>query len=229
MDAAPPTAQTDSEPSRIGAMPRHPLLQAINVPRQAASPAASDLDYIRAAAATFASRNHDFTPPSLAPDRALTEGELEALHRVGLLLGPTTQQCAARARRQSAHVFFDLFVTGLTVADVAVMLGVSTSTIRQRIRNRTFLKLSAGREYRLPALQFHENHELPGLREILRAFPQAISTIEALSWLVTPNVDLLGEEMLPAAPRQPVSPRDYLLETGNDTKVIRLAGSLRAD
>lgn len=205
-------------------MSRHPLLQAINVSRRPANPKASDLDYLRAEAAAFASRNHGFTPPSLAPDRALTEGELEALRRVGMLPCPTTQQRAARARRQSAYVFFDLFMTGLTVADAAAMLGVSTSRIRQRIRNRSLLKLSDGCESRLPALQFHEARELPGLRSILPAFPHAASVVEALSWLVTPNVDLPSD-----APRTPISPRDYLIGTGDHATVIRLAGALRVD
>ncbi len=200
-------------------MPRHPLLEAINVSRQPAS----DLDYVRAAAAAFASPGGDLTPASLTPDRALTEGELEAIRRVDMLPGPTTQQRAAHARRQSASVFFDLFLTGLPVAEVAAMLGVSTSSIRQRIRNRTLLKLSDGRESRLPALQFHENRELPGLRSILPAFPHSTSTLEVLSWLVTPNVDLTHEEL------PPISPRDYLLRTGDHATVIGLAGSLRVD
>lgn len=210
-------------------MAQHPLIEASGFIDAGASPASSDLEYVRAAATEFFHRGGEFVPPAaLAPELTLTDGELDALRRVGLAPGPETRARAERARKESLYVFFSVFKSALPTSTVAAMLGVNASRIRQRIKDRTLLALSDGGESRLPAIQFHDQRELPGLRLVLPALPAGTSVLEAVSWLATPNADLAGLNA-EDEPREPISPREYLLRTGDGAAVAELATSLRAD
>lgn len=197
---------------------RHPLLESIDM----ADPAVI-------AAAELLRRDADLVPsPTLAPGRTLTKSELDALRRVGMDTRSQTRQRAERARQESLFAFIHVFRTALLTEDVAAMLGVNASRIRRRIKGRTLLALSGGRRIRLPAIQFHDTRELPGLSIVLSALPEGTSTLEAVSWLSIPHVDLPSVDASDE-PWRFISPRDYLLRTGDGTKVAELARSLRAD
>lgn len=210
-------------------MSQHPIYESIELDAATFGTTTSALEYVHAAAVEFIQRGNAFAAPvSLDPERTLTSGELEALKQVGMAPTRATADRAEKARKDSLYAFFHIFRTSLPTSAVASMLGVNPSRIRQRIKERTLLALSDGGESRFPAVQFHSNAELPGLRIALPALPAGISTLEAVAWLSTPSVDLAGldadDEVRPA-----ISPRDYLLQTGDGTRVAELAGWLRAD
>ena len=117
-------------------------------------------------------------------------------------------------------MFFRILQSALTTAEAARQLGKDPSRIRQRVREGSLLALVSGGEMRLPALQFHQNAEIPGLGQVLRALPKGIDTLEVLSWLTTPTPDL------PDAQREPSSPREYLLRSGDVAPVITIAEGL---
>jgi excisionase family DNA binding protein len=180
----------------------------------------SDEDYVQAALQAFFGRSASPGPfrqqATLAPARALSVGERDALAAVGLLPDAHTAADAEAARQNALNAFFLVFQTALTTAEAAKLLGKDPSRIRQRVREGSLLALAGGGEIRLPQAQFHQNAEIPGLGAVLRALPKGIDTLEALSWLDAANPDL------PDAQGRPSSPRDYLLRSG-DVAPVRAA------
>lgn len=159
---------------------------------------------------------------TVAPDRGLTSGELQALRRVGLALdGRKTRVDADRARRRLLRFILRTYQTALPTHAVADLLGVSPSTVRHRARARTLLPLPGAGGMRFPAVQFCERGEVPGLRGVLPTLPSGVTTFEVLHWLVTTSVELADEQ------GRARSPRDYLLATGDAHRVIELAQALR--
>jgi hypothetical protein len=185
----------------------------------------SDESYVQCALNEFRrnsrSRSEFRQQATLTPERVLSAGELQALQRVGLHTDAQTQTDAERARQESLYVFFRAYQSALPTSEVASLLDVNTSRVRQRIKERTLLALNDAGESRFPALQFHQGRELPGLREVLPALPENIKVLEALSWFATPTVELADADDTPR------SPRDYLLATGESAPVIELAKALQ--
>jgi hypothetical protein len=181
----------------------------------------SDRDYIEAAFQQFARRPSAFRQLStLAPERALTAGEFDALRRVGLAPDTDTARDADRARQDALRAWFQVYRSAMRTQDVARMLGVHPSRIRQRLKDRTLIALDDAGELRIPALLFEDGSELPGLRRVLPAVPADIRPLEVLSWLATPTQELQDADDLPR------SPRDFLLATGDADRVIALAEAL---
>lgn len=183
----------------------------------------SDAQYIEAAFRAFAEgRSSLFRQQAAArPERALTAHEQAALAAVGLVSGADMEKQADLARQESVQVFFRVLADSLTTATVAEMLGVNTSRIRQRARDRSLLAITDGGELRFPASQFVAGREVPGLRDVLQALPADRKPIEILAWFRTPTTELPVPTDAP-----PVSPRDYLLGTGDVASVVSLARTL---
>ncbi|TJY57150.1 DNA-binding protein [Sinimarinibacterium sp. CAU 1509] len=160
-------------------------------------------------------------PPSLDLASGVSATERSALAAVGMLPDAKTQADAEAARAEALHVFFHIFQQALTTREAAEMMGVDQSRIRQRVRERSLLALSADGETRLPQQQFQDNAPIPGLRTVLQALPDGYDPLEVLSWLATPTPDLLG------ADETPVSPREYLLKTGDEHAVAAIARGLQ--
>lgn len=184
----------------------------------------SDQDYVQAALDVFLGRAvspGQFRQQStLDPAHALSAEEREVLGTVGMMPDDRTQADAEAARHEALNVFFHLFQSALPTAEAARRLGKDPSRIRQRVREGSLLALAANGEMRLPELQFHNNAEIPGLGQVLRALPKGIETLEALSWLATPTPDL------PDARGEPSSPREHLLRSGDVTPVVTIAEGL---
>ena len=184
----------------------------------------SDEDYVHAALDSFLGRavspGQFRQQATLDPQHALSANEQEALSAVGMMPDDRTEADAEAARQESLNVFFHVFQSALPSAEAAKRLGKDPSRIRQRVREGSLLALMSGGEMRLPALQFHENAEIPGLGQVLRALPKGIDTLEALSWLANPTPDL------PDALGEPSSPREYLLRTGDVAPVVAIAEGL---
>jgi hypothetical protein len=79
---------------------------------------------------------------------------------------------------QSVADYMALLETSLTVGDVAKLLKVDVSRIRQRIRERSLYGIEYEGEYRLPRFQFERRQVLPGLREVLASLPEALTPLE---------------------------------------------------
>lgn len=158
---------------------------------------------------------------SLRPESSLSSGELEALRKVGLQTSASTASTAAKAREHALHAFFALIENSASTATVAARLGVVASRVRQRIRERSLFAFEVGGEHRIPLDQFVGKRELPGLKEILGALPEDMQPVEFSYWLNTPVAELHK-----VGSTTPLSPRDWLLHTGNTGPLLALAAEL---
>jgi hypothetical protein len=117
---------------------------------------------------------------------------------------PTAEQLA-RARRVAQRAQQDelaiVLADALTREQVARLLGVSAQAVSKRHAAGTLSALARGRELRFPAWQFHEGAALPGLAELLAAYPGGALALS--TWASTPNPDLDG-----LTPAQALARRD---------------------
>lgn len=151
----------------------------------------------------------------------LTPAELHALSKVGLMVtdSPSRKGGGPKYARDAA------LQGALSVDVVARMLGSTPDVIHQRIDDRTLLGVEAGSDFYLPATQFNNGRELPGLVEVLNAVPADVSAVMVTSWLQVPNADLPGcDEHDNVQP--PEAPRSYLVRTGDSATVAALACGL---
>lgn len=85
----------------------------------------------------------------------------------------------------------------LTRAETAELLGISEQAVLDRLESGSVVGLKQGREWRLPAWQFHADAErgmVPGLAQLRRVFPGGLVSLS--DWVTTPNVDLDGSTPL---------------------------------
>lgn len=78
----------------------------------------------------------------------------------------------------------------LTRDEAAERLGISPQAVSKRRAARSLVALRRGREWRLPAWQFHEDGVLPGLHLLIVAYPG--TPLALTMWATTPNADLDG-------------------------------------
>lgn len=145
-------------------------------------------------------------PCGVGSPQPLSAQEVSALKRVGLLVeSHHAPQSAAR------DAFAEVFGSALPFSMARELLHATIEDLQHRIDEHTLLAVSDGKEVRLPAVQFDQAGELPGLRSVLSEIPADVSSLYIACWLDTPDPDLGGidcnDEVLPA-----MSPRDYLLK-----------------
>lgn len=192
----------------------------------AAPPAreAAAADWIRAAYDTFVHgrpAGSVVQPRSLDAASSLSAGETGALRAVGFLPGRRTAAKADAARQRLAHTFFEILDASTTTGEVARLLDVDPSRIRQRVRARTLYAFDANGEHRIPLVQFEHGAEVPGLTHVVPALPDDVTPVEFVRWFTSPSSEL-GD---PDAKHHP-SPREWLLATGDAKPVLRLVASL---
>lgn len=149
---------------------------------------------------------------ALDPKQDLTSAEKDALSRGGLVLEEIDLGREDPLLRSSTE-YAALVASSLTVHQVAGMLGVDDSRIRQRLANRTIygIKLRAG--WRIPLFQFAEGHLLPGIEPVLQQLAGDLHPLAVLHWFTQPNPDLIVTDTAAT------SPRDWL-RSGRDPQVV---------
>lgn len=150
---------------------------------------------------------------------SLSEGELAALRKVGLVTRPWTGGDAEDPLTRTIVDYMALIETSLTAAQAAAMIGIDVSRVRQRLRERTLFGIEYEGEWRLPRFQFERKKVLPGLNEVLPALPLQINPLDVVVWFLEPNDDLEATPL-------PLSPRAWLLCGGAPATVAALARHL---
>lgn len=79
-----------------------------------------------------------------------------------------------------------------TLQDVANYLGLTEGAVRKRINEGTLIGIKGSRGYLIPACQFVDGREIPGLSKVLRAIPTA-NPWTKLNWLLSRDSRLDGE------------------------------------
>jgi hypothetical protein len=159
--------------------------------------------------------------PPLAPVPALPEAEVQALAAVGLRPGRQTSARAESARARYALTFLDLYRQADTPNEVAARLRLDPSRIRQRVREHSLLSIEWNGEKRIPRFQFEGNAEVPGVAKLVAATRAKMSPLAFAMWFTTPTPDLAVDQA-----DTPLSPREWLLRTGDVDTVLALAGAL---
>jgi hypothetical protein len=159
--------------------------------------------------------------PPLTPVSTLPESEMRALAAVGLRQGRHTRAAADSARARYAMTFLDLYRQADTPGEVAARLGLDASRIRQRLRDHTLLAIEWNGEKRIPRLQFEGDTEVPGVAKLVAATWSKMTPLAFAMWFTTPNPDLALDDV-----GTPLSPREWLLRTGDVDPVLTLANTL---
>lgn len=144
--------------------------------------------------------------PSTQPASALSEGELSALAAVGLSASPFLGEEGQDPLAQTVVDYVALIETSLSTAEVARMLAVDVSRVRQRLRERSLFGVEYEGEWRLPRFQFERRKVLPGLADVLGRLPAEMNALEVAEWFLSANPDLEVEGRA-----EPLSPREWLL------------------
>ncbi len=100
---------------------------------------------------------------------------------------------AAVADRQAR--MRELMETALTVDEAAERLGVSTSRVRQRAGDRSLWAIKRAHRLLLPAIQFTDSGQVPGLDVVLATLPEDVHPLTVLGLLTTPQPDLRLENV----------------------------------
>jgi len=106
----------------------------------------------------------------------LTEEERRQLNAGGVALRAPRRDMAV----EGAGRYAEILSTSLSVPEVAKILGVNTSRVRQRLIARTLYGIKTGGEWRVPSFHFHGGREVPGLRAVASS-PIAISAVSPLA------------------------------------------------
>ena len=159
--------------------------------------------------------------PASEPAAVLSKAELKALEQAGLSTKPWVGDVARDPLTRTIVDYMALIETSLSTAEVAAMLDVDVSRIRQRIRERSLYGVEYEGEWRLPRFQFERNKVLPGLTEVLSALPAELNPLDVATWFLEPNIDLEADEDAP-----PMSPRAWLLRGSSPRTVTQLARHL---
>ncbi|MFT3661838.1 MAG: hypothetical protein QM809_10680 [Gordonia sp. (in: high G+C Gram-positive bacteria)] len=154
--------------------------------------------------------------PTSPPETLMSEAEESALREAGSFverMPPLTERAStatvlrSRAIRESS----------LPTSDVARLLGVGESRVRQRAAARTLFALRSGRTLLFPRFQFDDaGHELPGWDRVAPVFPEDARPVAIEVFMTRPNVDLVVDG-------ESVSPVDWLAEGHDPAALIELA------
>lgn len=147
---------------------------------------------------------------------SLSSGEVAALESVGLSTASWAGEICDDPLVASITDYMALLETSWTTGEVADLLKVDVSRIRQRLRERSLYGIEYDGERRLPRFQFERGLVLPGLREVLAVLPEAVNPLDVAEWFLAPNPDLeLGDKV--------ISPREWLLRGESIATVVELA------
>jgi hypothetical protein len=130
------------------------------------------------------------------------------------------EQAYARVTVETLGRTARLISTAYSAKQVAELLGVNESRVRQRRADRTLWAVEDRGGWVFPALQFEDEAGRRGqireLDQVLRVLPADLHPLSVAGFLTTPQADLtLGG--------QPVSPLDWLRSGGDVRPVLSVA------
>lgn len=150
----------------------------------------------------------------------LLPSEAQALEDIGVSVkdGTATMDQAFRSAGMLGHIR----ATALPISEAARHLGVSDSRLRQRISQGDLLSIRGadGRSHLIPAFQFTENGELPGLRKVLAAIRPDAKLLTIYGFFMAPQPDLEDEA------GKAMTPVEWLLAGEDVNAVAELASEI---
>lgn len=151
------------------------------------------------------------------PQSELSQEEITALQLGGFDLAPPRPGTADPWLTTVAE-FAALLGTARTEREVATLLRVDESRVRQRRIARTLYAINA-HGWRYPNFQFAADALVPGIGEVFAALPPELHPVAVARWFAQPDPDLaLDDQML--------SPLAWLRSGGAAARVVELAAAL---
>jgi len=93
---------------------------------------------------------------------------------------------------QTALEYARLLQSSLSVEQVAQLLAVNPSRVRQRLTGhpRTLYGIKEGRSWRVPRFQFAGRKPIPGMAAVIGALPPDLHPVAVRRWFTVPHPDL---------------------------------------
>lgn len=151
------------------------------------------------------------------PERELTAAEQDALIRSGASIEELPSGVVSPLVEGAAQ-YTALLLSSYTVDDVARMLRVDPSRVRQRLAERSMYGVKLRGGWRIPKFQFDGDRMIPGVEQVIRAIPDAMDLVGLHNWFTLPDPDLDVED-------RAVSPSDWLRRGGDP----RIPAEMAAD
>ncbi len=145
-----------------------------------------------------------------ALSRAAAADETDQLDEVLWGSSPTDDELAdARGASYTTleSAMHDALSGALTREQAAQRLGITPQAVSKRVAAGGLVALRRGRISRLPAWQFYEESVLPGLKQVIAAYPGG--ALSLTSWATSPSPDLDG-----------VTPTQTLTRRGGVARVL---------
>jgi hypothetical protein len=152
------------------------------------------------------------------PEREFTAEERAALTRGGFSLAPYIRHAGDPVSRFVA-AYAGLLATSLTPTEVAALLGVDASRIRQRLGAKTLYGIKTEDGWRVPRFQFYGEMLVPGIERVFPRVDPEVHPVAVYHWFTTPSSNLELQD-------QPLSPREWLLSGGNPAAIEPLESGL---
>lgn len=155
--------------------------------------------------------------------RELSEEEVRTLELGGFDLEPVDLGADDPLARAAA-LYSGLLKTSLNTSEAAHVLGVDPSRIRRRLNARppSLYGIRLESRWRLPRFQFDGEQLLPGIGDVVAKLDPELHPAMVYSWFVTPNPDLVAEELSEGL----LSPREWLRHGFPSFAVAELAKHL---
>jgi hypothetical protein len=160
-------------------------------------------------------------PEALAPPAPLTGAEERLLAAGGLGAAPLAGEEAHLVYRGAAE-FASLLTDAYSVDEVAQLLSVNASRVRQRLTGtpRTLYGIKTEKGWRLPRFQFHGRRLVPGIDRVIARLDPGLHAVAVYRWITSPSPDLA------LAGDRPISPLDWLRLGNPADAVAKLAADL---
>jgi hypothetical protein len=151
------------------------------------------------------------------PAGELTEAERDALLKGGGTFEPLPPG-TPDPRARTAAKYATLLASSFKVDDVAKMLGVDPSRIRQRLKERSMYGIKTREGWRIPRFQFDGCRMIPGVERVIAAMPIDEHPLGFFNWFTLPDPDFWIDDVS-------VSPSEWLRHGGDPARVVELAAS----
>lgn len=119
-------------------------------------------------------------------------------------------------RALGAAQFTALLANSYTVEEVAKMLNVDRSRVRQRLGERSLYGVKLRGSWRIPRFQFVDCDLIPGMEQVIAAMPANMDLLGWFNWFTLPDPDLEIDDVA-------VSPAEWLRRGGDPGIVAAMA------
>jgi hypothetical protein len=156
------------------------------------------------------------------PGRELTEAENQRLDEGGF---PAPHCDHGRGPGVDvsplAQDYARMYLEALSTTEVAALLHVQPSRVRQRLAARTLFGLAKDDRWVLPRFQFIGGKPVPGIGKVLQVLDEALHPVTVERFFATPQPELYAEEV-----GRPLTPREWLQAGYDPAPVVQLARDL---